>query len=122
MKDSNSGEWDVPYLPIDPEDVGAVYEEVIRINSQSGKGGIAYIMEEEYGVQMPRNLQIEFSRVVQGIPDTGHFEDSRSEQKTNLVGGAFETEYLKPNRPTASSTTRRSPTPTRRKSAASPPP
>jgi len=94
MKDSNSGEWDVPYLPIDPEDVGAVYEEVIRINSQSGKGGIAYIMEEEYGVQMPRNLQIEFSRVVQGISD-----DTGQEQKPEDIWSAFETEYLKAESP-----------------------
>ncbi len=94
MKDSNSGEWDVPYLPIDPEDVGAVYEEVIRINSQSGKGGIAYIMEEEYGVQMPRNLQIEFSRVVQGISD-----DTGQEQKPEDIWSAFETEYLKAETP-----------------------
>jgi 2-isopropylmalate synthase len=94
MKDSNSGEWDVPYLPIDPEDVGAVYEEVIRINSQSGKGGIAYIMEEEYGVQMPRNLQIEFSRVVQGISD-----DTGQEQKPEDIWTAFETEYLKAETP-----------------------
>ena len=94
MKDSNSGEWDVPYLPIDPEDVGAVYEEVIRINSQSGKGGIAYIMEEEYGVQMPRNLQIEFSRVVQGISD-----DTGQEQKPEDIWSAFESEYLKAESP-----------------------
>ncbi len=94
MKESNSGEWDVPYLPIDPEDVGAVYEEVIRINSQSGKGGIAYIMEEEYGVQMPRNLQIEFSRVVQGISD-----DTGQEQKPEDIWSAFETEYLKAESP-----------------------
>lgn len=94
MKDSNSGEWDVPYLPIDPEDVGAVYEEVIRINSQSGKGGIAYIMEEEYGVQMPRNLQIEFSRVVQGISD-----DTGQEQKPEDIWSAFENEYLKAESP-----------------------
>lgn len=94
MKDSNSGEWDVPYLPIDPEDVGAIYEEVIRINSQSGKGGIAYIMEEEYGVQMPRNLQIEFSRVVQGISD-----DTGQEQKPEDIWTAFETEYLKAESP-----------------------
>jgi 2-isopropylmalate synthase len=94
MKESNSGEWDVPYLPIDPEDVGAIYEEVIRINSQSGKGGIAYIMEEEYGVQMPRNLQIEFSRVVQGISD-----DTGQEQKPEDIWSAFETEYLKAETP-----------------------
>ncbi|MFZ8899507.1 MAG: 2-isopropylmalate synthase, partial [Alphaproteobacteria bacterium] len=67
MKTANSEKWDVPYLPIDPADVGASYEAVIRINSQSGKGGISYIMETEFGVQMPRALQVEFSGVVQRI-------------------------------------------------------
>ena len=89
MKESNSQLWDVPYLPIDPEDVGAQYEEVIRINSQSGKGGVAYIMEEEHGIQMPRNLQIEFSRVVQGISD-----DTGKEQRPEDIMAAFEAEYL----------------------------
>ena len=57
--------WDMPYLPIDPKDLGRSYEAVIRVNSQSGKGGIAYLLETEYGVQLPRRLQIEFSQVVQ---------------------------------------------------------
>lgn len=57
--------WDMPYLPIDPKDLGRSYEAVIRVNSQSGKGGIAYLLESEYGLQMPRRLQIEFSQVVQ---------------------------------------------------------
>ena len=61
--------WEVAYLPIDPADVGASYEAVIRINSQSGKGGISYIMETEFGVQMPRALQVEFSGIVQQISD-----------------------------------------------------
>ena len=69
LKTVNSPVWDVPYLPIDPADVGASYEAVIRINSQSGKGGISYIMETEYGIQMPRALQVEFSGVVQQISD-----------------------------------------------------
>jgi 2-isopropylmalate synthase len=89
MKASNSKDWDVPYLPIDPADIGAEYEAVIRINSQSGKGGIAYIMETEYGIQMPRNLQIEFSRVVQEISD-----DTGKEQKPGDIWRAFESEYL----------------------------
>ncbi len=55
----------MPYLPIDPKDLGRSYEAVIRVNSQSGKGGIAYLLEAEYGVQLPRRLQIEFSQVVQ---------------------------------------------------------
>jgi 2-isopropylmalate synthase len=55
----------MPYLPIDPKDLGRSYEAVIRVNSQSGKGGIAYLLESEYGLQLPRRLQIEFSQVVQ---------------------------------------------------------
>jgi 2-isopropylmalate synthase len=61
--------WQVPYLPIDPRDLGRTYEAVIRVNSQSGKGGIAYLLESEYGVELPRRLQIEFSQVVQGVMD-----------------------------------------------------
>lgn len=69
MKQSNSGLWEVPYLPIDPRDVGSDYEAVIRINSQSGKGGIAYILEQDYGLRLPRRLQIQFSNIVQEIAD-----------------------------------------------------
>jgi 2-isopropylmalate synthase len=61
--------WQVPYLPIDPADLGRSYDSVIRVNSQSGKGGIAYLLESEYGVVLPRRLQVEFSRVVQGYVD-----------------------------------------------------
>jgi len=61
--------WDMPYLPIDPKDVGRSYEAVIRVNSQSGKGGIAYLLESEYGLELPRRLQIEFSQVVQRVMD-----------------------------------------------------
>ncbi|RYF83418.1 MAG: 2-isopropylmalate synthase [Comamonadaceae bacterium] len=61
--------WDVPYLPIDPKDVGRSYEAVIRVNSQSGKGGMAYLLESEYGIEMPRRLQIEFSQAVQRVMD-----------------------------------------------------
>ena len=96
MKESNSGVWDVPYLPIDPADVGAEYEAVIRINSQSGKGGVSYIMETEYNVQMPRNLQIEFSRVVQEISD-----DTGREQKPEDIWNAFDKEYLSAAEPYA---------------------
>lgn len=89
LKTVNSPVWDVPYLPIDPADVGASYEAVIRINSQSGKGGISYIMETEYGIQMPRALQVEFSGVVQQISDgTG------AEQTAADLWAAFEKEYL----------------------------
>ena len=62
--------WDVPYMPIDPADLGRNYDSVIRVNSQSGKGGVAYLMEVEYGVVMPRRLQVEFSGEVQTYTDT----------------------------------------------------
>jgi 2-isopropylmalate synthase len=61
--------WNMPYLPIDPKDLGRSYEAVIRVNSQSGKGGIAYLLESEFGLELPRRLQIEFSQVVQGVMD-----------------------------------------------------
>jgi 2-isopropylmalate synthase len=61
--------WDMPYLPLDPKDLGRTYEAVIRVNSQSGKGGISYLLESEYGLELPRRLQIEFSQVVQGVMD-----------------------------------------------------
>jgi len=66
---ANSELWEVPYLPIDPQDVGRTYEAIIRINSQSGKGGIAYIMQADYGLNLPRNLQVEFSKDIQTITD-----------------------------------------------------
>ena len=62
--------WDMPYLPLDPKDLGRSYDAVIRVNSQSGKGGIAYLLEAEYGLELPRRLQIEFSQVVQSVLDT----------------------------------------------------
>ena len=64
-----AGQWEVPYLPIDPQDVGRTYEAIIRINSQSGKGGIAYILQEDYGINLPRALQIEFREDIQRITD-----------------------------------------------------
>ena len=69
MASSNSGLWEVPYLPIDPRDVGRGYEAVVRVNSQSGKGGVAYLLQSEYGLEIPRGLQIEFSQIVQEIAD-----------------------------------------------------
>jgi 2-isopropylmalate synthase len=59
----------VPYLPIDPADLGRSYEAVIRVNSQSGKGGIAYLLEKDHGLRLPRRLQIEFSQTVQAMAD-----------------------------------------------------
>src|SRR5215468_12644325 len=61
--------WQVPYLPIDPRDVGRTYEAVIRVNSQSGKGGVTYIMKADHGLSLPRRLQIEFSKAIQAITD-----------------------------------------------------
>ncbi len=89
MKDSNSGIWDVPYLPIDPMDVGSSYEAVIRVNSQSGKGGVAYILETDYGVRMPRNLQIEFSTIVQTIAD-----ETGKELAPQMIWDSFKEVYL----------------------------
>ena len=69
MKASNTGVWEVPYLPIDPQDVGRSYEAIIRINSQSGKGGIAYLMQNDHGINLPRALQVEFREDIQSITD-----------------------------------------------------
>ena len=69
LKKANKELWEVPYLPIDPADVGRSYEAIIRINSQSGKGGIAYVLQADYGFNLPRNLQIEFSHDIQAITD-----------------------------------------------------
>jgi 2-isopropylmalate synthase len=66
---SGAEEWDVPYLPIDPKDVGRSYEAIIRVNSQSGKGGVAYLLLDRYGLDLPRGLQIEFAQQVQAITD-----------------------------------------------------
>ena len=92
MAASNSPLWEVPYLPIDPMDLGRSYEAVIRINSQSGKGGIAYILEKEHGIELPRRLQIEFSKVVQAIAD-----GEGVELAADRLWGAFQTEYLEGN-------------------------
>ena len=81
--------WDVPYLPMDPADVGRTYEEVIRINSQSGKGGIAFIMEQDYGLRLPRRLQVEFRQIVQTISEETEEEVSPAE-----IWEAFAGEYL----------------------------
>ena len=75
-------DWEAPYLPIDPYDVGRTYEAVIRVNSQSGKGGTAYVMKTEHQMDLPRRLQIEFSRVVQGHTDSF---GRRSDRRTNVV-------------------------------------
>lgn len=81
--------WGVPYLPIDPKHTGRSYEAVIRVNSQSGKGGVAYVMKEEHGFDLPRRLQIEFSKTIQHIT-----EDSGTEITPDSMWSAFEVEYL----------------------------
>ena len=80
--------WDMPYLPIDPKDLGRSYDAVIRVNSQSGKGGIAYLLESEYGLELPRRLQIEFSQIVQSAMD----EDGK-ELLAADIWRIFEREY-----------------------------
>ncbi len=86
--------WQVAYLPIDPGDIGRSYQELIRINSQSGKGGIAWILEREHGIQMPRWLQIEFSTVVQR-----YAQSSNSEVSAGRVWQLFQQHYLQANGP-----------------------
>jgi 2-isopropylmalate synthase len=83
------GLWGVPYLPIDPKDLGRTYEAVIRVNSQSGKGGVAFLLERDYGIRLPRLLQIEFSRVVQKISDSTGGEVTSTE-----IWAAFKAEYI----------------------------
>ena len=80
--------WDMPYLPLDPKDLGRSYEAVIRVNSQSGKGGISYLLESEYGLELPRRLQIEFSQVVQAVMDA-----SGKELTAQDLFELFEREY-----------------------------
>lgn len=89
MKDESNPFWEVPYLPVDPADVGRDYEAVIRINSQSGKGGVAYLLETDAGYRLPRRMQIEFSQVVQANADRTGLEIT-SEQVRTL----FEREYF----------------------------
>jgi 2-isopropylmalate synthase len=81
--------WEIPYLPIDPRDLGRTYESVIRVNSQSGKGGIAYLLERDYGVSMPRRLQIEFSQAVQAVTDA-----TGKELSSEQIWEMFQQEYL----------------------------
>jgi len=81
--------WEVPYLPVDPKDVGRSYEAVIRVNSQSGKGGVAYVMKTEHALDLPRRLQIEFSRVIQRRAD-----DDGGEITPDQMWGEFADEYL----------------------------
>ncbi len=85
--------WEIPYLPIDPKDVGRSYEAVIRVNSQSGKGGVAYIMKADHKLDLPRRLQIEFSHVIQR-----HTDGEGGEVDAALMWQIFSDEYLAPGR------------------------
>jgi 2-isopropylmalate synthase len=86
--------WDVPYLPIDPRDIGRTYEAIIRINSQSGKGGVAYIMETDFGLQFPKAMHVEFGKVIKSLADERGDEISGA-----ALYRAFEQEYLQRNEP-----------------------
>jgi len=88
--------WEVPYLPIDPADIGRDYEAVIRVNSQSGKGGIAFLLEQEYGISLPRRMQIEFSQVVQRETDRLGLEMTAAQ-----IYKLLESEYLQATQPYA---------------------
>ena len=96
LQASNSKIWEVPYLPIDPADLGRSYEAIIRINSQSGKGGIAYILKSDYGIDMPRLLQVEFSKVIQQIT-----EGTGKEIQPAMIWETFRKEYLENASPVA---------------------
>ena len=91
IKQSNDPKWEVPYLPIDPADLGRNYEAVVRINSQSGKGGVAFLLEKDHGVSLPRRLQISLSQEIQKIADESGKEITSAE-----VWDIFEANYLKP--------------------------
>ena len=94
QKDSRDGVWNVPYLPLDPTDVGRNYDSLIRVNSQSGKGGIAYLMETEHGLVMPRRLQVEFSAIVQSEAD-----QTGDEITADKLWQLFSRVYLETNTP-----------------------
>jgi len=87
--------WDVPYLPIDPRHLGRSYEAVIRVNSQSGKGGVAYVLLHEYGLDLPRQLQVDFAKKIQAVT-----EDTGTEITSYEIQRRFLAEYVEPTNPT----------------------
>ena len=91
IKKSNDPKWEVPYLPIDPADLGRNYEAVVRINSQSGKGGVAFLLEKDHGVSLPRRLQISMSQRIQKLAD-----DTGKEISSSQIWDIFEKKYLQP--------------------------
>ena len=86
--------WEVPYLPIDPQDMGRTYEAIIRINSQSGKGGVAYVLDHEFGLDLPKSMRVEFGKIINRIADEKGGELSNQE-----IREAFEREYLQRQQP-----------------------
>ncbi|WP_306118554.1 MULTISPECIES: 2-isopropylmalate synthase [unclassified Roseitalea] len=94
IRQSDMAVWEVPYLPIDPADVGRTYEAIIRINSQSGKGGIAYVLHADYGLNLPRNLQIEFREIIQAITDR-----EGTELSAQRIYDEFIATYVSPPQP-----------------------
>ncbi|AZV92379.1 2-isopropylmalate synthase [Bordetella sp. J329] len=86
--------WRVPYLPIDPKDLGRTYDSIVRVNSQSGKGGIAYLLERDHGISMPRRMQVEFSAIVQR-----HADSSETEISSEAIWDLFRQTYLMPWQP-----------------------
>lgn len=91
MKETNQYNWEVPYLPIDPADLGRSYEAVVRINSQSGKGGVAFLLEKDHGVSLPRRLQISMSQKIQKLAD-----ESGKEIMTSEIWDIFDREFMQP--------------------------
>ncbi|MCR4610432.1 MAG: 2-isopropylmalate synthase [Lachnospiraceae bacterium] len=94
LKERGGEHWEVPYLPIDPADIGREYEPVVRINSQSGKGGVAYVMDSIYGYKLPKDMQREFAKVIQKIS-----EKEGGEVKPEKIMAAFKKEYLEKKDP-----------------------
>ncbi len=91
LRSSNDPQWEVPYLPIDPADLGRTYEAVVRINSQSGKGGVAFLLEKDHGVSLPRRLQISMSQKIQKIAD-----ETGKEISTSEIWEIFHTNFVMP--------------------------
>lgn len=94
IKKSASKKWEVPYLPIDCEDIGRTYQAIIRINSQSGKGGVAYVLDRSFGIELPKSMHPEFGNVVTALAD-----DQSAELNSLQIWEAFENEYLKRTSP-----------------------
>jgi len=96
MEGSNSGLWEVPYLPVDPHDVGRSYEAVIRVNSQSGKGGVAFVLERDFGLSLPRWLQVELAQEVQK-----HSEKQGGEVDSDTINRIFRDRFVVDSNPVA---------------------